>query len=84
MTKKLDKLLIGVSLVVVFAVVACLYVAPEASQNVANGIFGTLTDMFGSLTLMFAFFGILLLVGVSFSKYGKIKLGDGKPEYSTF
>lgn len=83
-TKKLDKLLIIVSLIFVFAIVACLYIAPEASQNVANMIFGAFTNAFGSLTLVFTFLGILLLVGISFSKYGKIKLGEGNPEYSTF
>ena len=82
--KKLDKLLIGVSLVFVFAIVAVLYFAPEASQRVANNIKSTLIDVFGSGTLLFTFFGVILLVGVAVSKYGNIRLGDGEPEYSTF
>ena len=82
--KRLDKLLIGISLVVVIAIVVCLYLMPAQSEAVAGNIFSTLTDIFGSGTLLFAFLGVVLLVGVSFSKYGKIKLGDGKPEYSTF
>ena len=84
MGKRLDKLLIAVSMVFVLGIVACLYLFPEGSQNVANRIFGAMTDMFGSLTLIFAFGGILLLMLVSFSKYGRIKLGEGEPEYSTF
>ena len=84
MGKRLDKLLIAVSMVFVLGIVACLYLFPEGSQNVANRIFGAMTDMFGSLTLVFAFGGILLLMLVSFSKYGRIKLGEGEPEYSTF
>ncbi|RRD94949.1 BCCT family transporter [Clostridiales bacterium COT073_COT-073] len=82
--KKLDTLLIAVSLIFVVSVVVCLYVMPEKSQQIANIIFTFFTDAFGSMTLLFAFFGILLLVGVSFSKYGKIKLGEEEPEYSTF
>lgn len=82
--KKLDKLVIGLSLLVVFAIVACLYLYPEASQQAANGIFGTLTDIFGSSVLLFTFIGLLLLVFVACSKYGNIKLGEGDPEYSTF
>ena len=84
MGKRLDKLLIAVSLVFVLGIVACLYMFPEGAQSVANSIFGAMTDMFGSVTLLFAFGGILLLMMVSFSKYGRIRLGDGAPEYSTF
>lgn len=84
MTKKLDKLLIGISLIVVFGIVACLYLQPDASQAVANTIKSTLIDVFGSGTLLFTFFGVLLLIGVAFSHFGNIKLGEGKPEYSTF
>ena len=82
--KRIDKLLIGVSLVVVLAVVASLVVAPEASENAANLLFSGITTVFGSVNLLFTFGGILLLMGLCFSKYGKIKLGEGKPEFSTF
>lgn len=82
--KKLDTFLIGISLVVVFAVVACLYFAPEASQSAASSIFKTLTNMFGSFTLLFTFFGVILLLLIALTKFGSIKLGEGQPEYSTF
>lgn len=82
--KKLDKLLIGVSLVVVFAIVACLAIAPAGSQRVANSVKSFMIDVFGSGTLIFTLAGVVLLVAIGFSKYGKIKLGDGAPEYSTF
>lgn len=84
MTKRLDKLLIGASLILVFTVVAFLYLMPEASQQAANNIFAVMTDAFGSFTLIFTFSGILLLVFIAFSKFGRIKLGEGNPEYSTF
>ena len=81
---KLDKLLIGISLVAVLGIVACLYIAPDASQSVAGSIKNAMIQIFGSFTLLFTFFGVVLLVMVALSKYGKIKLGDGEPEYSTF
>jgi betaine/carnitine transporter, BCCT family len=84
MTKKIDKLLISLSLVLVVFVVASLYLNPEGSQAFANKIFGTLTSWFGSWTLLFTFLGLLLLVYVAFSKFGSIRFGDTKPEYSTF
>lgn len=82
--KSYDKFLIGISLVVVIAIVACLYTMPDQSQKAASTVFTTLTDIFGAPVLMFTFAGLLLLVFVAVSKYGNIKLGEGKPEYSTF
>ena len=64
--KRIDKLLIGVSLVVVLAVVASLVVAPEASENAANLLFSGITTVFGSVNLLFTFGGILLLMGLCF------------------
>ena len=73
MEKKLDKLLIIVSLIVVFIIVGCLYFMPESSQEIANKMFKLFTDVFGSLTLLFTFIGVILLAGISFSKFGRIK-----------
>lgn len=84
MSKKLDTLLIIVSLVVVFFIVGFLYINPVQSQTVANMIFSSFTKAFGSLTLLFTFLGVIFLTGIALSKYGNIKLGSGDPEYSTF
>lgn len=84
MGKRIDKLLISVSIVLVLTVVGFLFFQPEASQAVANKIFGTMTNWFGSGTLLFTFIGFLLLVVVAISKYGKIRLGNEEPEYSNF
>ncbi|WP_391208516.1 BCCT family transporter [Psychrobacillus sp. L4] len=84
MNKKIDKLLISLSLTLVLLIVGFLYFKPVESQQIANSIFGSMTHWFGSFTLLFTFFGLLLLVFVAFSKYGKIRFGDELPEYSTF
>lgn len=81
---KIDKLLIGISLVVVLAIVSCLIAFPAAAENAASMLFHGITSAFGSVTLLFTFGGIVLLAGLCFSKYGKIKLGEGEPEFSTF
>ncbi|MCT4509590.1 MAG: BCCT family transporter [Tepidibacter sp.] len=81
---KYDKLLISISMALVLIIVAFLALKPEASQNVASKIFGLFTDIFGSGVLLFTFLGILLLIGITLSKYGSIRLGTEKPEYSTF
>ncbi len=82
--KSFDYLSIGLSMAIVFFVVACLYFMPEKSQEVANSIFALLTDLFGSPVLLLAFFGLLALIFACVSKFGNIKLGEGDPEYSTF
>lgn len=84
MTKKIDKLLISISLVVVLLVVGFLFFKPNESQVVASNIFSSMTNWFGSSTLLFTFLGLLLLMFVAVSKYGTIRLGNSKPEYSTF
>lgn len=82
--QSIDKLLIIVSLVVVLSVVACLIIIPDQTQAAANSIFSALTNAFGSFTLLFTFLGLLLLLFVACTKFGSIKLGEGKPQYSTF
>lgn len=81
---KYDKLLILISMILVVSLVGCLAIKPDTSQNVAKGIFNTFTNLFGSGVLLFAFLGVVLLVGVAISKFGNIRLGMEKPEYSTF
>ena len=83
MKTRIDKFLISISIAFVLIIVGLLYFNPETSLKVANAIFSTMTNWFGSMTLVFTFFGFLLLVGVALSKYGKIKLGDTEPEHST-
>lgn len=84
MSRKVDKLLISVSIALVVIVVGALYLEPIQSQNVASLIFGKLTEWFGSIVLLFTFLGVLLLTFVASSKYGNIRLGREQPEYSNF
>lgn len=84
MSKRIDKLLISVSIILVLTIVGFLFFQPDASQAVANKIFGSMTQWFGSGTLLFTFLGFLLLVFIGASKFGKIRLGKEAPEYSNF
>lgn len=84
MNKKIDKLLISISLTLVLAVVGSLVLQPEASQTVAGMIFSKMTSWFGSATLLLTLLGLILLAYVAFSQYGDIRLGNYEPEYSTF
>jgi BCCT family betaine/carnitine transporter len=54
------------------------------SSTILNKIFETMTDTFGGLYHLYIFGVLLVLCYVSFSKIGSIRLGTGKPQYSTF
>lgn len=82
--KTLDKPLLIASVSIVLAVVASLSIFPEQSSNGASYLFGLFTKIFGTPVLLAVFLAVLLLIGIALSKYGNIKLGEGKPEYSTF
>ena len=71
-----------VALIVAF--VALVIVKPDATINAVNVIFDYATAIFGVPILWFVFIGLFVCLYLAFGKYGKIKLGDGKPEYSLF
>lgn len=81
---KIDKLSIILTLIAVL--VFCVYIVlnPVKSTEI-------LKEMRVFVTTKFGFYFILITIGVfvlnlflSFSKYGDIKLGEGKPEYKTY
>ncbi|WP_191567319.1 BCCT family transporter [Metabacillus idriensis] len=82
--KKYDYSLIVVTLILVFGLVFYLGFYPEKVTSVSNWLFNTLTNLFGSATLLFTFGVFLILIYLVFSKYGDIRFGNSKPEYSTF
>ena len=60
MKTRIDKFLISISIAFVLIIVGLLYFNPETSQKVANAIFSTMTNWFGSMTLVFI---LILAVG---------------------
>ncbi|WP_163835339.1 BCCT family transporter [Spartinivicinus ruber] len=83
-TKKLDILLLTISLVTVSSIVIILTLFPESGKTGANYIFNWLTMIFGTPILLAVFLAVVFLVILGFGKYGNIRLGDSNPEYSTF
>ncbi|MES1927010.1 choline/carnitine/betaine transport [Salinisphaera sp. T31B1] len=59
---------------------------PEAFGNFANAALERVSHYFGWLYLLSVFGFVIFLVGLAFSRYGKIRLGDpySEPEYSFF
>jgi len=61
-------------------------IAPEAFGKAAGRLFDFTTTNFGWLYLLAVFIFIVFLVGLSISKYGKLRLGpsNSRPEYPFF
>ncbi len=73
-----------ISVACVFVIVAFMAIRPEATTDFILKMFTITTDSFGPFILLFVFLGLIMCLYLAFSKYGKIKLGEGKPQYSTF
>lgn len=71
-----------VPLVILLILVVFVAVFPTESGRVIETIRGVLGDTFGSYYLIFGLGFVLVALFVAFSKYGKIKLGEGKPQFS--
>ncbi|EKT4468704.1 BCCT family transporter [Pseudomonas putida] len=81
--KKIDVFLITVSLIAVLLTVIGLAAFPEQSERMANQLFELSTRTFGTSVQVLVFGSSLAVLYLAFSKYGNIRLGAGKPEYST-
>lgn len=78
-----DLPVIIISLLVVSGVVAYLAMFPEQGTAIADNLVKSITGNLGSGFLWFGFFALIACLGLGFSKYGEIRLGEGKPEYKT-
>ncbi len=53
------------------------------SALIANTIFNGVTRLFGSTIQITVLIALLVVLYLALSKYGNIRLGEGKPQYST-
>ncbi|AFJ46513.1 putative transporter YeaV [Shimwellia blattae DSM 4481 = NBRC 105725] len=80
---KKDVPLIVTSLVAIGAIALSLSLFPEQTQRIANTIFNGVTRMLGSTIQVLVLAALALVVYLAVSKYGNIRLGEGKPQYRT-
>lgn len=73
-----------VSVGLLFFVVIFLALKPDLTVGMINKIFDATMSGAGPFLLMVDVAFIAICFGLAFSRYGRIKLGEGKPEYSTF
>lgn len=65
-------------------VVLFLALRPDETVATIQGVFDLVLESTGPFLLLFDAFLIVLSFFFAFSRYGRIKLGDGAPEYSLF
>ncbi|MUK89965.1 BCCT family transporter [Ornithinibacillus sp. L9] len=75
-----------ISAIIILLLVIIGAVLPEQFGTVAEALFNTTTRNFGWFYVLAVFVFVLFLIGLSISKYGKIRLGPPKsrPEYPFF
>lgn len=78
-----DFVLIIGAIIVIGTVVTFLLLRPDQAQSGAAALFDTSTKLFGAPVQLVGLACFLLAVFLAASKFGKIKLGEGKPQYST-
>ncbi|OXY82180.1 BCCT family transporter [Oceanimonas doudoroffii] len=79
-----DRFTIATSLIIVSAISLFFLIEPDKAITFAGDIFTLIAYNFGTPILWFAFGLLILAVFFTFSKYGNIRMGNEKPEFSTF
>ncbi|RQR24556.1 BCCT family transporter [Burkholderia sp. Bp9143] len=77
-----DRTLIITSILVVALTVTALMIFPDRSKVIADQLFNGATRMFGTAVQLLGFACVVLIVWLAAGKYGSIRLGSGRPEYS--
>lgn len=81
----IDWVITIVPLVIIGVLSVVMMCFPEGSQNAVQQLRNIFVNDFGFFYILLGLAMILIAVGVAFSKYGSIKLGNlEKPRYSTF
>lgn len=76
-----DLTLFFTSIVVISLTVIGLMMFPDQAKVLADQLFTRATTTFGVLVQVLGFACVVLVIGLGMSKYGNIRLGEGKPEY---
>lgn len=81
---EIDKILYFVPIIIILS--ACVYLGfnLEKANNIINIIFGYITGDFSWFYQFFTFGCVCICMYFIFGKYGSMRFGDEKPEFSTF
>lgn len=81
---RIDPMVFWTSLVVIFGATVMLVINREVAEPYLDNLMTSITYQM-DWAFQFLTIGLfIILIWLAFSRYGKIKLGEGKPEFSTF
>jgi len=81
---RIDPFIFWASIVVILAATILLVMNRSTAEPYLDGLMSAITYKM-DWAFQFLTIGLfILLIWLAFSRYGKIKLGEGKPEFSTF
>lgn len=83
-SSSIDKTLVVLALLLIFAICVPIAMFPEQGEQSLAVVYDVISGNFGWLYLMGGLMAVIFLLWISFSKYGSIRLGNNKPEFSTF
>ncbi|RXT01549.1 BCCT family transporter [Ammoniphilus sp. CFH 90114] len=81
---KIDKFIVGLSIFLIAIFTVPVLINPQKGGEFLGAILEFLTGTVGSLYLIAAFAVFIIVLYLGFGKYGNIRLGNTKPEFSTF
>lgn len=81
---KVDWFIFTTGSLLLMAVILPIVFAPDASRDLIATIFAFITNEIGVLYIITATAVLVMLLSIAVSKWGRIRLGDEKPHYSSF
>lgn len=82
--QRLDSFLLVCILAVVALLICAFALFPGYSNDLSASLFFFITHALGTPLILLTFLIVVLLLCLACSRYGLIRLGEEKPEYSTF
>lgn len=86
MLKKIDKGIMIPAIIILIMVSLGIIIEPNQSKLIIEQIQSLLLNNAGFVYIWYGIFAFIFVIGISTSKYGKVKLGDKEeqPEFKTF
>ena len=82
--KNINLEIVVISVLIVSAIAVSLIIAPMKSLEVIDSIYALVSKLFGTPLLWFSLAATVLCFYFAFSRMGKVRLGDEKPDFSLF
>ena len=83
MPQQVDRVNFAITVVVLLCMSIPLLVFPEQSAAVLKAAYAWIADTFGWFYILTGAAALAIVLYIGMSRFGKIRLGDGEPEFST-